>query len=407
MSSSLVTTTEKVKKILIGFAIFAVVVILGRACIDVVGRLTTPAAVTATEQIYLASNDKFGPLTPLPLTSLTTLNGDTTEFLSDNAFNSLPFQAVNTYKIEEPRERFQAEDDAAKISNAFDFETRPTRTDTSAERKLIWNEKGRQLEINKITGSYIYSNPTIEAPAPSGNFDNDKDYIDQAYSLGSRLGVPGFGAFTADNVRIDFLNAQGNSYVSSISPSTASYMKIRYYRKFAIASLAKDSDLDSYQASNGKTYSNVPARELIDNYLSAPLEIVVAGNGSQNPFVQQRVIYLRYNDWYFKPEKGVYSIYSPTEAWDQVKTGKGALKELLEDGFNRYQNGQLKGQEVLRYVAEYQKVEIAYLEPNTWSTNQDYLMPIYIFKGRARLASSPEADNAEFTIITPAIKFSN
>lgn len=388
-SSSLFEVTRSVRRYLIYFVIFVVVVLLIQFCGGLAQNLLKGRNTTA--QIYKLPDYRFGEIKLINMSNLAISPKSQPTFSVDNVLPNPGHRSVNVYRIEEPRERFGIEDVAKDVAKRFGFTANFARDE--AANKLVWVQAGKRLEFDKVKVSWSYTNSGVKLPGRYGVFNSAPiEYRKQVGELAGRLGIPE-NVFNYNTTEVDYLIRKGSSYVEASSANTAEYIKLRVYRQFESVSLAPGQSATATQKPQvSKVYK--------DDYFSAPLEIILTSNNEKNLNIDL-IVKVSFTNWLFSKEVGSYDLLTPAEAWENIKAGKGALKELTEFGFNRYEVGRLPNQEVLAFTANYQQVNLAYLEPDTWS---GYIYPIYIFKGRAKLANSPDQPNADFVFYTNALK---
>lgn len=395
--SSLLTTTEQTRKYLLYFGIFIVVVILLQICMNIIGGLGGGNNSSESDDFtaYKQADETFGKLTLPAIPSLPISKNSNPSFEVDSDFVELPYEAVNVYQIEQPRERFVTQTKAKSIAAKIGFEREPRIEDSL----LTWRGNDATLTYDKITQQISFTNPFARPTGGPGVFSNDlivtqNDAVDLVSDIG--LNRPGLNLEPA-SVEINYLNREGQTFTEATSPTTASYVRINVYRTLELASLKID-DNGNIPDNILDEYDPISARVVTENYQAAPMEIIVAG--SEDGLLVENMYSLNFTDWNILNEPGVYKVLSPDEAWENVKQGKGSLQEITEFGFDRFETGREANKDVLSFTAQYLQTEVAYLEPDEWT---GYFYPIYIFKGRARLANSPNQDNADFIFYTYAI----
>jgi hypothetical protein len=396
--SSLMTTTSKVRKYAIYFGIFVVAVIILQICLGIVSNFggkdeSDPSSPKFYP--YKEVDNAFGSFSLPDLPSIAISSRSTPEFSVDSDFDIPIYKGVNLYKIEQPRERFATQTKAKDIAQKIGFSGEPLSNDTI----LRWKTSTATLEYDKITQELEFINTYALPQGNEGLFSNDeesikKDAIDLIEDIG--LNRPNLN-LEVDAITIDYLNLEDEQFKQATSPGTAGYIKINVFRKFELASL-KTNDKGEVDSNIEKEYAPVLAKAVVEDYQSAPLEIIIAG--STERLDKANLYRIHFIDWTLEDEAGVYEILTPEQAWENVKQGKGSLQELVEFGFDRFTTGKEKNKEVLSFTAQYLETEMAYLEVEEW---QGYFYPIYIFKGRAKLANSPNQDNANFVFYAYAI----
>lgn len=396
--SSLITTTETVKKYLIYFGIFILVVILLQFCLNSVQRGGgLPGGGSGEDGIkpFKEATAEVAELgTPPDLPSVAISSKSDLLFNVDNNFQELQFDAVNVYKIEQPRERFATETKAEDIAERFGFESRPQRQ--GADRSILkWQDGTRELTYDKVKQELNFNNFSIY-PNRGEVFTRDEASLGQD---GARL-IENLGLnrpnLDLGNIKINYLTRVGSRFEET-SPGTATFVMIRAYRSLEGASLKTDADGEPLSALE-RDYEPLNFDVVYEDYLSAPLEIIIAASDRMEA---DDIYSVRYIDWNIEPDPQTYKIITPAEAWENVKAGKGSLQLLNEFGFDPFQTGKRPGKEVLSFTANYLETEVAYLETNEW---HGYFYPIYIFRGRAKLSNSPNQDNADFVFYAYAIQ---
>lgn len=396
-SSSLLSTTESVRKYLKYFAIFAVVVIVAQICLSTITSNTQRAAITAGNRFYSEIDNKFGVVAEPAIPRLS-ISGSPV-YSVDNILPSPVDGGVNVYKIAQPVEEYDSEGNAVAVARNFGFTSTHI---PGADGQLTWAENGRTLNYNKVSQKWSYRNTALNPPAEFTGFSDDVSiYQKQAASLVSSLGfkVPNLDL---ENIGIEYLTKRGNSFVDANSPTTARFLKIKVYRKFVAQSLKTDA-AGKPLPEIPKELKSISANVYTGNYLfGAPFDLIVTA-GKNGQLSREFVYSLDFNNWVFEKAPGVYKLLTPTEAWAKVGEGKGYLRSLAEMGRRKLEVGTIEGQEVLGFTASYQQLELAYIEPEVWTESGGYLVPIYIFRGKARLANSPTVDNADFVYYVNAL----
>jgi len=388
--SSLITTTSVVKRYLIYFGIFAVVVIVLQVCINFIGGLATSRTTTPNNYAYTDPDYSFGTLTLPAISGISISATPKATYSADNILPQYPYATVNVYKVNEPREIFGSEDIGNDLATRFGFKTNFTRDGN----KLVWNENNRKLIYDKVNETISFSNPGI-VPDVVDKFNADPAYYQQqAAALIANLNLARSN-LDLKNIEIEYLERANNSFIIAKSPNTAQYLKIKVHRTFDAVSAKADAQGNPLVT--GAT--NIAATSYVNDILSSALTIIAVNNQAQSlsPDVLESV---NFTDWEFNPVPGVYNLLTADQAWANIKNNQGSLKQLIEFGYNPYLVGQLNGQQVISFTANYQKVTLAYLEPDKWT---GYIYPIYIFYGHARLANSPSVDNADFIYYTYAL----
>lgn len=149
--SSLVSTTKAVRKYLVYFAVFAVVVIILQTCFNIISRPRTGTATTAS--YFLDKDEKFGNLTINKLPNIGISTKTTPIYNVDNILPQAADKNVNIYKIQKPGERFDSEGNATAIAKSFGFNSNFT---PNQQGDLTWTDSGRTLTYNKIEQRWFF-----------------------------------------------------------------------------------------------------------------------------------------------------------------------------------------------------------------------------------------------------------
>lgn len=360
----------------------------------------------AKDNPYLEIKDGPAKIVAPSLTenSIAISSRSTPIFNVDNKFTAPNYTALNVYKIEEPREKFGTETKAEDIARRFGLsEVEPLRSSTGRgdEKGLLtWRQGSKLLKYDKLRQEIDYNNTFAIPKGTENQFINDETTLrDQAQKLIAQLAL-NRSKLDFSTMRIEYLNRKGSSSFNvATSPNTADYISVRVYRRLEAASLKKDDEGNVLEQYRGK-YEAIAANVVTQNYQTAPLELILAGDNGRELRIEQ-VYSAKFIDWSIEAQPILYQSITPEEAWEQVKQGKGSLQEVVEFGFDRLQTGRTPDKEILSFTANYQEVELAYIEHSEW---KGYFYPIYIFKGRAKLSNSPNQDNANFIFYAYAIK---
>ncbi len=383
---SLAETVQGARKYIIAFVVFVVMVIIIQQGLSVIGRATarrTPAVLPNTGQVISAANAP-----DISAGAITVTNKP--EYLVSTEFTDIRVAEVNAIRIAEPRVKLPSDDKAIAVAGRLGFEAEPARTD----EKLSWQEGSKSMEYLRILDRWIYTDSSV-APTDNTVFSGrPSSYISQAESLFESLGIAS-SFLDFNTLEVDYLVEKDGQFVSANSPGSTQFIKLRVYRKFNPVPGAG-------QENNSK--NELAVRSIRQSWFKAPLEIVLTTNSSTR-FDERYIRSLEYANWEFVDDGSKVPVLSPAQAWDKVKAGDGALKELTEIGFNRYVQSRISSREVLSFTADPQGVEIAYLEPENW---RDYMLPVYVFRGRARAGtagSTSAQDNADFVYYVLAVDY--
>lgn len=413
--SSLKQTNDLVKKYGVYFGVLIIVVILLQLCLNFINSFGGAGIIE--EDFY-----PFRPVTAeenredivLPeIESISISNSSNPIFNVDRSFDELGYNGVNLFAIEEPTEKFTTETKAKDIAAKFGFagEFNPE------GNKLVWTQRQRFFEFDKVTQELSFSNPFVR---PDNNgFSNNEDQLKaEAEDLVRSLGL-GRPDLNSESPRLSYLNRiGGGEFESANSPATAEFLQIDVYRNVEAVSLARE-DLTGDIIDGADQFEPVRAQVYAQGFYNAPLTIIIASG--ERGLEIEKLFSVSFSDWEILDQTDprqlvegelapdetynqflppVYPILTPEEAWAKVAAGEGSLVYLNEDGDNEYREATESGKEVISFTADYLQTDLAYLETDEW---EEYLFPIYIFRGNAKLAGSPDVDNAKFVFYVHAL----
>ncbi len=383
---SLAETVQGARKYIIAFVVFVVVVIIIQQGLSIIGRSSarrSPAVLPNTGQVISAQN------APDLSSGAISLNNKP-EYLVSTEFADIRVAEVNAIRIAEPRVRLPDDAKAIQVAENLGFESQPSRSD----EKLTWKEEGKSLEYWRILDRWVYSDSSVKPTENTVFSGRPSSYISQAESLFNRLGIDS-SFLDFNTLEVDYLVEKNGQFSTANSPRSTQFIKLRIYRKF-------NPVPGGGQQNNEK--NELAVRSIREDWFKAPLEIVLTTNNATR-FEERYIRSLEFTNWEFVDDGSKVPVLSPAQAWEKVKAGGGALKELTEIGFNRYEQRQIKSREVQSFTAEPQGVEIAYLETESW---RDYMLPVYVFRGRARAVqpgSTSAQDNADFVYYVLAVDY--
>lgn len=383
---SLADTVQGARKYIIAFVVFVVLVVVIQQGLSIIGRSNarrTPVVLPNTGQVISAANAPDISSGAINLTNKP-------EYRVSTEFTDIRVAEVNAIRIAEPRVKLPSDDKAIEVAGRLGFEQQPVRSD----EKLTWQEGSKSMEYWRILDRWIYSDSSIKPTENTVFSGRPSSYIDQAESLFDRLGISS-SYLDFNTLEVDYLVEKDGQFVSANSPRSTQFIKLRVYRKF--------NPVPGGGQENNST-NELALRSIRESWFKAPLEIVLTTNSSSR--LDERLIKsLEYTNWEFVDDGSKVPVLSPAQAWEKIKTGSGALKELTEIGFNRYEQSRISSRNVQSFTADPKGVEIAYLEPESW---RDYMLPVYVFRGRARAvgtASTSAQDNADFVYYVLAVDY--
>jgi hypothetical protein len=369
--SSLITTTDTVKKGLLYFGIFCVVAILLNACMGLLGTITKKNPANTVEL-----NKTFKDLTLTDMSNIP-IKGDNIVYALDDKLVPIASNAVNVYKIDDSSSE-------AALAKADDLATKLKFTGRSSSEgaSLVWKSGVHTLKFDKSTLKFSYFNGSALPEKKYGVFAPEADTLTKATQLVKDLNLER-GQLDLSTLQLSWLVRQGNSLVSATNQAQSEYLKISVYRNL--------KPLPGKETPLGHTYLN--------DYNSAPLEIIITSKDTN--LIVDNILRLNLSDYSLDSQIGVYQLISADEAWKNLQAGQAAIKEIYVSGENRIAAGGLAGRELKSITILKDKLELAYLEPGLTNDKDNIFLPIYVFRGTADLTNGKKAD---ITIFTYAVK---
>jgi hypothetical protein len=341
----------------------------------------------------------FGELDLPNLSNISLENPESINFIVENNLPDFETKPVTVYQIEtnqEIRGRSVADELAGNL-NLSDAQT-----NRSTSEILRWESGSRTLEYNLNKNSFNYFNGSV-FPQGRTNFpSNLSEIISKTDQLVSELGINSSNIQSA-STEVDYLERKGNVFISAVNQQEAEFIKLRIYRNVP----TNPTEVFSIQQENqfNQIYENSvinnTAPVVIDDYYSAPVEIILTSDNGN--FELENIYSFNYYTWQRSDNAAIYNIISPKAAWDRIKSGRGAFKQIIADGENEYQFGRINNREIIELIADPDQISFAYFEPTEWE-GSEYLYPLYIFEGRAKLADSPNSTNASYVIYVFALE---
>ncbi len=450
--SSLISTQKSVKTLFLYFVIFIVVVLILHFCSGSLQGMFKSSPVNTNE---IETYEIFDQLSFNDLKGVPTSNFKDSNFTSNNILPEIPIQIVSVYKINEPELKFGIEDIAEEIANRLNFENNPTKK----SKELTWNEGSKFLIFGRLDRHINYKNTSVKANYDPEIFDLDhEELISNTENLVSSIGIIDEN-IDFNTLEVDYLNKSSfGKYKEAINASNAEFISLRIYKSLPtlqipstyslpVESLNSDSESksanDSEDIANEITYEpfsfsdynggdinkndndidendfetdnvlNDNTKVVLDNYLSAPLEIILGVN-EESSWDVESIYSLNYIHWEYSDELiGSYEIFSPQQAWQNIENGQGVVQELYSQNEDRYVSIEKQNYSQISietFIADYKGVELLFQEPESLSKTT-YVYPIYSFKGKAKKKdaqfSTSNEGFAEFVIYTAALKNNN
>jgi len=382
--ATLSQTSLQLRKVILGFLIFAGVLLL----IDTASKfLNSPANPFITVgSFYLAPSGFSGVTLPEPvIASKAIAESSNPSFVTEGVFATFPDTAL-VYKVERPTQKLNTVENAVQTSTTLGFIGNGTE---ATQGILTWqNSSGtRNLSFNivdhiwSMTTQYFQDVDALQAKTMDAS-------ISTYESAGRRLVTTlGFSSesMQSPNVIAKFAKLGTNGlFTNPANSAQADYVVIDVQRNLTISMIKPTSQLTEVQKQIKDKPTNLTANVYKEDPRRGSLHVVVS-NKAQD--FAKDVYEMSFTDFEYTSSYGVYSILTPSEAWNEILLGNGSLVLLKEQTADYFADSQVL--EVSRFRATATETELAYFEPNTW---EGYVYPIYIFRGRAELVSGKTAD---------------
>lgn len=400
LSSSTQYTRSFIKYLLI-FIVLALVITFAAKLVN--------DQIIANQEANIVATNKFGKLPELAITKLEldakstpvydlqTTNGRLyIEDAKGYQFTNVP-SVVYVYKYYETQPSLYLNQEIKDLGTKIGYTTIPEDKGTY----LRWTSSTgfRVLEITKLTRDIKISTDILKDSA----FDKLKPftaglqkYQTQLYTSLAQKGMVNSNYTDRSYVsefNSEFLvwNSDVGAYERTDSASRAEFARINL-SKTVIANYVK-------------VPSNITTSDKIAEYL-LPRQIVSTVR-TDSPRVSgiNAIVGTKADEIYFLTLSGTeynlsapetYDIISVTEAYNNLQKGEGYLTDLRRNKIN--QDYMYSPENVKTFHV--QKIYLDYYEP--LFRTQQYLQPIYVFRGYADLA---DGETAEFTTYIPAIRY--
>jgi hypothetical protein len=381
MATELSKATSNVKRFLLYFLIFVVVVIIINT---VSGWLQPkpPVPSTYTNTDYPKADRKFSTIPEPQIQSLIT-NNNTLGLISKKP---LPFPTfppiVNVYKINPEREYLGDAANARKVAGLLQLPTQETRT---VNNVIYWEtpDKNKTLSYDKFQRYWSYSSKS--ASLPGALTQTSTEYLDSAFSFLSTMGLSN-DYFSQRSGRVDLVSMDTQRNLTSLTtdPNVA---RVSLYKKVLMA-----------KPTNAKVPDSVIEVRNLDYYKGAA-NFWITGKGAK---IENELIDFSYKEFEYDPTFAVYDLKPVDEAYDALQKNKGYLFRLTlikNNLFGDYLSLQIKD-----YQVDPALTRIVYIEPENRDPSipwTNYLQPFYLFEGTATTTNNQDAS---FSFLVEALK---
>ena len=384
MSSSLTNTTKSVKRFLIYFAIFVVIIIVADR---IISQSTKPTGTT-TDTIntdYPQPNKIFSQI-PLPVLKNLPI-GNSKAKVSKDALNFPQFPpVVYVYKLKPEQENFNEANQARTIAALLKLNSGETKT---VNNVMYWEtyEQDRQMSFDKVQRLWNYKVKYTNLSALITNNNQDL-FINNGIGYLNSMDLNTNSYFNLDGSTCYFtyLDNQGNYSINGTANSVNSARLILNKRINLIIPVLQD-------------LPTLTAPIQRDNYLDGIVNMTITGTGKE---IFTNMIYFNYKVHDYENTLGVYPIISGLEAFDKIQNNQGYLYTLSEVGSDIFKTA------VTPVISEFKitvaNTKLIYIESFNIDSQEpwtEYLQPFYLFKGQT---TSVDNKTYDFSFIVPALK---
>jgi hypothetical protein len=380
--ASLYDTAKNIRIVLIGFGIFALIII-GNDIFQnwqLQNQINSPVAL-GQRRFYMDPDRKFGDVPLLKIPSLQDITYNTSNFIIESIYPAFPDVAY-VYKVEQPTIRANTSENALSVARNLGY----SNLDGGDLDAPIYNwynfDRSKQLRYDLQTSRWSlttdYFNNT-EAKSTKKLLPRTDAYVGSILSMFRKIGFLGYGIERGETeIKLAVLNLNGE-FREVTSINQADYIVASARRNILLADL-KPKELRPSLLQDEILPSPYFVNVLKLDPRKGSIDVVVSNNLSD---YAKDLFELRYTDFKYNDiNRGGYLISSPAEAFTNLQRGLGALTYLgpsNADHFENYRNIQINR---IRFDAR--RTQLGYYEPELYSNN-GLIIPIYIFRGAAEL----------------------
>ncbi len=389
--SSLIKTSEKIRKYIIFFVAFVVLYYAGQFAIKILTNIQDNQITTNYSPFSSVNNDfediQFPDIKPnIEIDDIS----PPIFTLSDN-FKNYP-DRVFVYKVSIPEETFLTVSKAKQIARTLGFAFETGNKDDSS---IDWVTENRTLSFDKNKLTWLLkSNEEFRS-----SFD-DSNKIIQLDTLSKKVSevVIQFDAqyldlYNFQKPDIHYVEPDENSLLGFVKTDdeSSSFVMFNYFQY--IRSLpTKDTE---------KAINTIRDQEYVDeikivgeNPFIPRLEFVF----NQNELSEELIVDLKYSPIKIEKDPAIYKIISPKEAYTNLQQNQGSLRSIYTDKNQILINSPIYN--VVEFNINANETELGYFVPSDFSENT-FTFPVYIFKGTALLSNNA---NAEFVFYINALE---
>lgn len=382
MASNLTKTTKSVKRFLIYFSIFVLVVIFADYFINKWKPITPPGGL-ADSKYYPIKNELFGKIPYPKIKGLTIANPTKVNVSKDKiSFPEFP-PVLSVYKLKLEQEHLNEANQAREIAQTLEL--------TTGESKIINNviyfetiNADRVFSFDKAQRLWNYQNKLTNLK-PLGYSDIEK-YKSSGFSFLTSMQLNSNNLFTYNYIQgyITYLDNQGN-YTNIVS-NNANSAKILLNKNV----LAIEPTTDKIPI----LYAQVQRPS--SNQGIATLTVINKGEK-----IASDMLSFNYKAHDYETNVGIYQVLAPSVAFEKIQTDGGYLYSMNELNTNIFlitPNPSIK-----EFKLTVDSTKIIYIESENRNDLEPwtlYLQPFYQFSGQAKSLSSK---NYTFSFIVPAL----
>ena len=386
MASNLTKTTKSVKKFLLYFAIFVIIIILADYLIKSTDKLNPPVEENNDSEYYPQIDTIFQNIPSPQIKNLPLANVGAKISKDQIKFPEFP-PVVNIYKLKPEQENFYEANQAREIATLLKL--------TSAETKTINNvmywetlDKNRTMSFDKSQRLWNYRINTQDL----GNIKitSSEDLISQGIEFLNEMGLNNNYIFQSNvsNAYLTYLDDQDNYFSNSQNkPNSARLI------------LNKEIELIKPITDEFPTLK-APIKRI--NYIDGIANMTLINNAKD---IYKDMMLFNYKAHDYESSFGIYPIISISKAYDMIQNNQGYLYRLSENGSNLFEEATIKTIEEFKITLG--NTKIIYIESiniNSQEPWTKFLQPFYLFEGQTK---SSDNKTYSFSFIVPALDQSN
>jgi len=385
MASNLTKTTKSVKKFLIYFAIFVIIIIVADYFTKSYVPITPPSNGIINSN-YPQPNIAFMQI-PSPQIKNLPL-GNSLAKISKNQIKFPDFPpVVNIYKLKPEQENFYEANRARTLASLLKL--------TSGETKTINNimyfetmEKDRVLSFDKAQRLWNYRSSNTNLSKLS--ISQEDTLISSGISFLYQMEINNSDAFqkNVSTCYLTYLDNQG--YYSNNSTNIINSAKLI---------LNKEIDLIK-PVQNDLPLLKAPIKRI--DYLDGIVNMTIINQGKD---IATDMIYFNYKVHDYENTVGIYPIITVSDAYDKIQNNQGFLYRLTEVGSNIFNNNPIPT--INEFKINVENTKLIYIESfdsNNLEPWTKYLQPFFLFEGQAQ---SENNNLYSFSFIVPALNPAN